>query len=151
MQFIDALDYKPDNFLVAPLEDWRILSVGHSKRGGTQPRFCAAACEYYIKDKDKKCGRFFECEYYVFDMHRIEKDEMMVLVLFATETTPPYDGLSWWLSEKQFVKAMGRRPNGTTDLEYGQRIVDAMIAEYNALTSPPPEGISINRRTNNDT
>ena len=142
-QMIDALEFKPDNFLVAPKEEWRVMSMGPAKRSGIQPRYCAANCEFYIQDKDKKCGIFFECDHYVFDMHRIEMGEAMVFVLFATETTPPYDGLGWWVSEKQLVEVMGKLPNGTVDTERGIRIVTAMIEEFTALTRPPREGFVI--------
>ena len=68
----------------------------------------------------------------------------MVQVLFATEASPPYDGLCWWVSEKQLVEVMGRRPSGQIDLEVGKKIVTAMIEEYNALTgSTPDAGIVI--------
>lgn len=140
---IDALDYKPDNFEVAPKEEWTIMGIGNSKRSGTQPRFCAANCEDYLEDKDKKCGRFYECDKFVFDMHKIEEGERLLLVLFATEDSPPHDGLSWWVSEKQLVETMGLRPNGQVDLELGQKIVDAMIDEYMALQAPPKPGIVI--------
>jgi hypothetical protein len=142
-QLIDALEFKPDNFLVAPKEEWRIMSLGPAKRPGTQPRYCAANCEFYLKDKDGKCGIFFECDHFVFDMHRIEMGDAMVFVLFATETTPPYDGLGWWVSERQLVEVMGTLPNGKVDMERGGKIVDAMIDEYMALVRPPKDGFVI--------
>jgi hypothetical protein len=142
-QFIDVLEFKPDNFLVAPREEWRVMSVGKAKRAARQPRFCAANCEDYLQDKDGKCGRFFECSRLVFDMHEIKMGESVVLVLFATETDPPYDGLSWWISEKELVKTMGTLPNGLVDLVRGSKIVDAMIKEFTSLTNPPREGIRI--------
>ena len=142
-QLLDALEFKADNFLVAPREEWRIMNVGKAKRSATQPRFCAANCEDYLADKDKKCGRFFECTELIFDMHNIEKEESVVLVMFATEINPPYDGLSWWVSEKQLVITMGTKLNGQVDSDLGRRIVDAMIKEYTALAHPPKEGIVI--------
>ena len=140
---IDALDYKPDKFNVLKKEEWRIMSMGHSKRAGVQPRFCAPNCEHYISDKDAKCGRFYECEYFVFDMHKIEKGESLVQVMFATDIDDPETGLAWWVSEKQLVEVMGKKPNGRIDLELGQKIVSAMISDYNSLVSPSEEGIVI--------
>ena len=142
-RMIDALDFKPDSFEVAPKEEWRVMSVGHAKKSGVQPRFCAPNCAYYIRDKDGKCGRFFECSYFVFDMHTIKRGEMLIQVLFGTETKEPYDGVSWWVSEKQLIEVMGRRPSGGIDSDLGKRVVSAMISEYNALTSSSTEGIVI--------
>jgi hypothetical protein len=67
----------------------------------------------------------------------------MVFVLFATETTEPFDGLGWWVSEMQLATVMGTLPNGTVDIERGKKIVTAMIDEFNALTRPPKEGFVI--------
>jgi hypothetical protein len=142
-QLLDILEFKPDNFLVAPKEEWRIMSIGSSKKAGTQPRYCAANCEDYLKDKDQKCGRFYECTKLVFDMHKIDNGESMILIMFATETDPPYDGLAWWVSEAQLVETMGRLPNGHIDIELGKKIVSAMLKEFHALTNPPSEGILI--------
>lgn len=132
-QMIDVLDYKPDNFQVAPKHEWRLFSMGHAKRGGTQPRFCAANCPDFLNDKDGRCGRFYECNQMVFDMHQIKSGESIMLVMFATETDPPHDGLSWWVSEAELIRTMGKDVNGDIDEERGRKIVDAMIAEYNAL------------------
>lgn len=140
---IDALDFKPDSFQVAPKEEWRIMSMGTAKRSGTQPRFCAPNCEFYLRDKDGRCGRFYECTQLVFDMHKIEKGDTLIQVMFGTETKEPYDGVAWWVSEKELIETMGRRPSGQIDLELGKKIVSAMISEYNALTSPSKEGLVI--------
>jgi hypothetical protein len=142
-QFLDILEFKPDNFLVAPKEEWRIMSMGSAKRAGVQPRYCAANCEFYLQDKDKKCGIFYECDHYVFDMHSIEMGQALVFVLFATETTPPYDGLGWWVSETQLVEVMGTLPNGRVDTERGKQIVTAMLDEFMALTRPDKKGFVI--------
>ena len=140
MSMIDALEFKPDNFIVIPKEEWRIMSMGTAKRPGVQPRFCWPNCEHYLREKDDKCGRFYECDYHVFDMHKIERGESMMLVMFAQSNEDPDDGLSWWVSEKQLVETMGKRPSGEVDVELGKRIVTAMLAEYNALESPTGGG-----------
>lgn len=140
---IDVLDFKPDSFKIAPKEEWRIMSVGHAKRSGIQPRFCAPNCEKYLRDRDEKCGRFFECKYFVFDMHKIEEGESVLQILFGTETREPYDGVAWWVSEKHLIEIIGHRPSGKVDLELGKKLVSAMISEYSNLTSPSKEGLII--------
>lgn len=131
--FVDALEYKPDNFIVAPKDDWKIISLGRSKRKGIQPRFCLPNCELYLRDKDSKCGRFYECVEFVFDMHTINEGDLMYNVLFATEAHPPYDGLSWWVNEEQLILMMGKDSRGYISIEAGRNIVKAMVSEYNKL------------------
>jgi len=131
--FVDALDYKPDSFIVAPRSDWHIISIGRAKKQGTQPRFCLPTCPYYLKDKDGKCGIFYECNHFVFDMHHINDGDVMFQVVFATEDHPPYDGLGWWVSEHQLVETMGRNDEGAIYPELGKRIVDGMVAKYHQL------------------
>ena len=76
-------------------------------------------------------------------MHKIDNGESMILIMFATETDPPYDGLAWWVSEVQLVETMCKLPNGRIDIELGKKIVSAMLKEFHALTNPPSEGILI--------
>jgi hypothetical protein len=131
--FLDAIDYRPDNFIVAPKEEWKIVSSGRSKKTAKQPRFCKPNCDLYIKDKDGKCGRFYECTEFIFDMHQIKEGDLLYNVLFATENSPPYDGLSWWVNEEQLILVMGMNTQGFVSLEVGRNVVRYMVSEYNKL------------------
>jgi hypothetical protein len=130
-KIIDVLDFKPDSFDIAPEEEWRIMSAGNALRTKTQPRFCWPNCSLYIRDKDEKCGIFYECDSWVFDMHKIEKDTTVYLIMFATESDPPYDALGWWVSEDYAIKT------------WGQKRVNDMLADFNALNKPITKGIVI--------
>jgi hypothetical protein len=142
-KFIDALDFRPDSFKVAPKHEWRIMKAGRSTRTGVQPRFCGPNCEFYLQDADKKCKIFYECDHFVFDMHTIAEGEIIFEVMFATEETPPYDGLSWIVSETQLRTVLGRKLNREVDEDKGRKKVNEMLDEYNALKAQPKEGIVI--------
>ena len=130
-KMIDSLDYRADNFEVAPQEDWRIMQVGIAKRPRKLPRFCRPACEYYMPDVDKGCKLVYECEYYIFDTHVVKDGDNVVTVLFGTSTIDPNEGVAWQVGEKYLREYLGNEE------------VDRMLQDFYELIKPSDDGIVI--------
>lgn len=130
-KIVDSLDYRADNFEVAPLEDWRIMQAGIAKKSKKLPRFCRPACEYYQPDSDKSCKLAFECEYFVFDTHVVSEGEKVFTVLFGTNSLDPNEGVAWQVGEKYLREYL-------TD-----EVVNGMLKDFYKLIKPSDDGIVI--------
>lgn len=130
-KIIDSLEYVPDSFDVAPKEEWSIMQINEAKVSKNLPRFCLPACEFYLADSDKVCKRLYECDYYVFDAHVVEKGEKVYDVVFATKQNDPHCGLMWRVGDKYLRQLLG------------DARVEFLLQKYYNLVTPPEGGIVI--------
>jgi len=135
-KFIDSFDFLPDNYIVAPRHEWRIMRMVGAKVTKVVPRLCLPACEFFRKDIDGGPLCYYECNHYIFDKHKVKRGEVLLDILFATNPSNPHEGFSWLVGEKYLRK------------EWGGKVVDRLIKQYNEFRKPADEGYTISKEDN---
>jgi hypothetical protein len=130
-RFVDSLDYRADNVIVAPFWEWKIVQVNVSKVNKIVPRYCQPTCPDYRQDSDFRCKLEHECKSFVFDIHIVIPGERVFDVLFATNVQNPHEGFAWRVGEQYFREMLGNKK------------VDKMIDDYFVLIEPPKEGFKL--------
>ena len=130
-RFVDSLDYRADNVVLAPFWEWRIVQINVSKVNIVVPRYCQPTCPDYRQDVDFKCKMANECESFVFDQHIVIPGDRVFDVLFATNANNPHEGFAWRVGEAYFREMVGNER------------VDRMIDEYFDLIEPSEEGFTL--------
>lgn len=130
-KFIDSLDFKPDNFSVAPRAQWSIIGLGIARKSKKLPRFCLPNCEFYRRDIDGGPLCYDECNKFVFDTHVVNRDDSIINLVFGTMADDPHTGVSWWVGEKYLRELLGDKK------------VDKMLKKFHSMVEPPDGGIPI--------
>jgi hypothetical protein len=130
-RFIDSLDYKADNVVVAPFWEWRIIQINVARVSKLVGRYCQPTCPEYRKDTDFRCQLANECKAFVFDQHVVRVGERVFDVLFATNSNDPHEGFAWRVGEDYFREM------------FGTKKVDKMIDDYFALIESPENGFKL--------
>jgi hypothetical protein len=134
-KFVDSIDYMADTIEVAPDYEWRVMEINIARVSKIVPRYCQPTCPDYRKDHDQVCLKVDkdvdECTSFIFDMHKVERGEKVLDVMFGTSTLNPHQGYAWRVGESYLRYLLG------------DKRVDKMISDFIKLKTPPKDGFKL--------